>query len=230
MKSSFIKNGAGDLHIIEQDGKETTLILMIPGMFGIAEHFSEEFQNFQDFPLVAMSLRGRGQSSKTFESFTFEDHVSDVLAFIDTSQASRIVLMAHSFGCLVATAAALARRDRVSGLILIDKGLSQRKITEQWLERVRTNPPETSSFEIALKIYNDSKVLDLKQEFAQSNIPAIFFKGEAEGHVLTEAEAIELSQIPQVRVVRLQNSGHSPSPSDYATFVNEAKRFLHSLE
>lgn len=230
MKESFVKSDVGNIHTLYQEGSvNKPLLLMIPGMLGVAEHWGDEFKRLNEYPLLAMSVRGRGKSSFDFQSYSFEDQVSDILAVINSRQEKNLILVAHSFGCLLAVAAATKMKERIIGLILIDKGLSMGKLTDNWLERVRNNPPSTSTFEIAQKIFLDSKAIDLSEDFNSLYIPTLFFKGESVGHVLSEEEAQKLSKLPTTKIIRLKNSGHSPEGEDYEIFISEVHSFVESL-
>ncbi|MEK2688792.1 alpha/beta fold hydrolase [Bdellovibrio sp. GT3] len=229
MEEKFIPNDEGQIHTLWQPLKNTAFILMIPGMFGVAEDCKEEFASLTQYSLAAMSVRGRGKSTRAFVSYTFHSQVSDVLAVIDSCPDENIILFAHSFGCLFAVAACEKRIDRIAGLILVDKGLIQNNISDQWLQRVVESPPQNSSIEIARKIHDEFSPVDLSGVFKSLNKPTLYFKGEKEGHALQEQEAKELEKLPNVQMVRLNESGHWPSESDYDTFIYKIQKFVASL-
>jgi pimeloyl-ACP methyl ester carboxylesterase len=72
----------------------------------------------EDLRVVAVSLRGHGQSSKPPSRYTVEDLASDVVPFLDALDIGRAVLVGHSGSCLVARRVALDEPDRVGGLLL----------------------------------------------------------------------------------------------------------------
>lgn len=230
MIEKFVVNKNIKIHTISQDGLNSPLLLMIPGMFGIAEHYIEEFTSLKDYSLISMSARGRGKSSSLSDNYSTMDQASDVIAVIDSLERDDIVIMAHSFGVFLAMTAASVRNARIKGLIFIDKGLICSKISDKWLQYVKDNPPTTSTIEVAQKIFQDSEKIDFRSIFERISIPTLFFKGELLGHHITEEEALELSKIPKTKVISLKNSGHSPEGDDYALFVSEVKKFINSLK
>jgi pimeloyl-ACP methyl ester carboxylesterase len=154
--------------------------------------------------------------------------VSDVVAVVNTLKSKDVIFLAHSFGCLLAIAAASELKN-IKGLILIDKGVRANKISDKWLAFVQENPPTTSAIDVARKIHESSQAIDLSEMFRNLKLPALFFKGELEGSHLGDAEVSDLLDIPGVSVVSLMHSAHSPSPEDYGLFIDQLKMFIRSI-
>jgi pimeloyl-ACP methyl ester carboxylesterase len=76
--------------------------------------------------VVAVSLRGHGDSSKPLIGYCIEDLASDVVPLLDGLAIDRAVLVGHSGSCLVARRVALDAPDRVVGLFLEASPLSMR--------------------------------------------------------------------------------------------------------
>ncbi len=74
----------------------------------------------QRFRLINIDFRGHGQLSNVREPFTLYDLVDDFVAVLDHLNIDRAVWAGLSIGGMVALRAALAARDRVSALILVD--------------------------------------------------------------------------------------------------------------
>lgn len=214
--------------MIEEPAPSGSLLLMIPGMFGTAEDCQEEFTQLKDYPVAAISLRGRGQSTG-FSSYTFEDHVSDIVKVLDQYPQRKIILFAHSFGALASVAAAAQRKSQVAGLILVDKGLKLQALTEKWWQRVLDQPPKNTTLETAKKVFDELKPLDLTEMFVTLKIPTLVFKGEHFGHALTGTEAAFLENLDFVKLIRLKKSGHWPIKTDYPIFISEVKKFVDSI-
>lgn len=230
MEEKYVINDSYPLHILSQDRQGSPTILMIPGMFGAAEDCLEEFKSLPQYSLRAMSIRGRGKSSSSFSSYSFSSQVSDVIAVIDSyPEEQKIVLFAHSFGCLLAVAACEARRERIAGLILVDKGLIQNQISDEWLQKVIANPPPNSSVEIARRIKDEFAPIDLTETFSSIQKPTLYFKGEQAGHALIDQEAQFLESLNHVQLIRLKNTGHWPSETDYEAFISEIQKFMSKM-
>ncbi len=68
---------------------------------------------------VRFDYRGHGQSSGRFQDGTIGSWLDDTLAVIDEAMAGKIVVVGSSMGGWIALLAALARRERVAGLVTI---------------------------------------------------------------------------------------------------------------
>lgn len=71
-----------------------------------------------DLRVVAVSMRGHGDSSKPPTGYRIEDLASDVVPLLDALHIDRAVLAGHSGSCLVARRVALDHPSRVAGLFL----------------------------------------------------------------------------------------------------------------
>ncbi|KAB2379971.1 alpha/beta fold hydrolase [Actinomadura montaniterrae] len=69
---------------------------------------------------VLYDLRGHGRSELTPDGYGADDAVADLFGILDALGHDRVHLVANSFGGVVALKAALARPDRIAGLVLIE--------------------------------------------------------------------------------------------------------------
>lgn len=74
------------------------------------------------YHLIALDLRGRGDSSKPAEGYGYAYHVQDILQFADRRGFHSFILLGHSFGATVAVYLASVRPDRVRAVVLLDGG------------------------------------------------------------------------------------------------------------
>ncbi|MGI8714349.1 MAG: alpha/beta hydrolase [Solirubrobacteraceae bacterium] len=74
--------------------------------------------------LVAIDLRGRGDSRALPGPFGIDVHVRDVIAVLDHLGQSRAVIAGHSLGAYIAARLAILHPDRVDRLVLVDGGLT----------------------------------------------------------------------------------------------------------
>ena len=68
--------------------------------------------------VVAVSLRGHGDSSKLPTGYAVEQLAADVVPFMDELHLEQVVLAGHSGSCLVARRVAIDASERVRGLLL----------------------------------------------------------------------------------------------------------------
>ncbi len=125
MTEPIMKKAQGDgvqinLAVWEGSGKP---ILCIHGITAncrcwdaLAEVLAPEFQ------VIAMDLRGRGQSDKPSQGYSLEYHLKDINCLLDDLGLDRAVIMGHSLGAFIGLAFAAEYPDRTDQLILVDGG------------------------------------------------------------------------------------------------------------
>ncbi len=75
-----------------------------------------------DFRIVAMDQRGHGRSAQVDDGYEFATVVGDAAAMLDDLGWDRAIVVGHSWGADVALELAVARPERVAGLIFVDGG------------------------------------------------------------------------------------------------------------
>jgi pimeloyl-ACP methyl ester carboxylesterase len=86
-----------------------------------------------DYRVIAMDLRGRGQSDKPSAGYALEYHLEDINRLLDDLALDRVVIMGHSLGAFIGLAFAAGYPKRVERLILVDGGGD---LSEEQMERV----------------------------------------------------------------------------------------------
>ncbi|MCA9695363.1 MAG: alpha/beta fold hydrolase [Myxococcales bacterium] len=69
--------------------------------------------------LLAVDLRGAGWSGKPDAGYTIDDHAADLIGVIDALGLSRVVLVGHSMGGVIAQRVAVERPDALARLVLV---------------------------------------------------------------------------------------------------------------
>jgi pimeloyl-ACP methyl ester carboxylesterase len=75
-----------------------------------------------DYQVVAMDLRGRGQSDRPAQGYALDYHLQDINCLLDDLGLERVVIMGHSLGAFIGLAFAAEYPDRIDRLILVDGG------------------------------------------------------------------------------------------------------------
>lgn len=105
---SYWERGAGD-----------SAVVLLPGPTDSWRSYGPLFDFITaNIRVVAVSLRGHGDSSKPPAGYCIEDLASDVVPLFDALDIDRAVLAGHSGSCLVARRVALDHPSRVAGLFL----------------------------------------------------------------------------------------------------------------
>ncbi len=76
----------------------------------------------QEYELVGIDLRGRGDSDKPESGYGLDVHAGDVLRVLDHLGFEDAVLVGHSMGAFVGLKVALSNPERVRALVLLDGG------------------------------------------------------------------------------------------------------------
>jgi pimeloyl-ACP methyl ester carboxylesterase len=74
------------------------------------------------YHLVALDLRGRGDSDKPVHEYGYAYHAGDILQFADRRGFDTFVIIGHSFGASVAVYLASIRPQRVRAVVILDGG------------------------------------------------------------------------------------------------------------
>ncbi len=96
-------------------------IVFLHGFGGNATQWTYQLRKFSDDSrVIALDLRGHGQSDKPRTDYTMRSLVNDLVLALDVlGVEGKLVMVGHSFGCAILTEYAAAHPDRVDRLVLI---------------------------------------------------------------------------------------------------------------
>ena len=88
-----------------------------------------------EYQVMAMDLRGRGQSDKPSRGYSLDYHLKDINCLLDDLGIDRAVIIGHSLGAFIGLAFAAEYPDRTDRLILVDGAgdLSQAQFDEVFI-------------------------------------------------------------------------------------------------
>jgi pimeloyl-ACP methyl ester carboxylesterase len=120
----FVDAGGLRLAYREWPGSPSaTPILCLPHLTGHKGSFAPLARRLAPARRVlALDLRGRGESDQPAEGYGFAYHARDILAFADALGLPQFILLGHSFGATAAVYLAALRPRRVRALVLLDGG------------------------------------------------------------------------------------------------------------
>lgn len=115
-----IELGSGlEVSYSDQGIRSARAVVLIPGPTDSWRSYEPVLASIPDhIRVVAVSLRGHGDSSKPATGYRIEDLASDIVPLLNGLGIERAVLIGHSGSCLVARRVALDAPDRVVGLLL----------------------------------------------------------------------------------------------------------------
>jgi pimeloyl-ACP methyl ester carboxylesterase len=120
-EGSFTTSDGVRLHYIEAGSGD--VLLMIPGWSQTAAQFKHQLSGLSDrYRVIALDMRGHGESDKPTHGYRIHRLSADVHEFIVANNLKHVTLAGHSMGCSVIWGYwELFGRDKVSKLILIDQ-------------------------------------------------------------------------------------------------------------
>ncbi|MFT2721014.1 alpha/beta fold hydrolase [Deinococcus sp. A31D244] len=182
-----------------------------------------------EFRLVALDLRGHGQSVRT-EQYSLEAMRDDVAAFVDALQLNDFVLLGFSLGGVVAYLYVQAHPARVRQLVTVDTPLpttwEQPAPPAQAPEGVRHDWNATKQLFPELHTTNDR----WWDELARIACPALLLRGGETSWMPQERIEDTARQLPDARVVEIPDGGHPLHRTQFAAFTQQLSSFLQRGE
>jgi pimeloyl-ACP methyl ester carboxylesterase len=121
----FVRLDDGDMHVVEDGNPDAPALLLIHGSAGSTAWWDPVVPALAGTcRVIRVDLLGHGRSSTTAGGYGIPAHARRVGAALDRLGAGRVTVIGHSMGCMVATALAEQRPDKVRALTLIDMGPS----------------------------------------------------------------------------------------------------------
>ena len=118
--SRFVRAGGVNLHFADWGGDGPTLLLLHGDMRTSRSWDAVARELRGDFRVLALDMRGHGDSDWTESGYTFAQRADDLEAFIDAVGIRGAAVAAHSTGGVVATLLARRRPDAFSRLMLLE--------------------------------------------------------------------------------------------------------------
>jgi non-heme chloroperoxidase len=108
------------ISFVEQGDINGEAVILLHGFTDSSFSYSGVLPLFSPrYHIFALDHRGHGDSSKEAPSFTIQDLVDDVLAFMDTHGLDKATVVGHSLSSMVAQKLAIQAPARVDRLVLI---------------------------------------------------------------------------------------------------------------
>ena len=100
-------------------------VVLLHGLNGLAHAWDDVGASLlKNFRVVALDLRGHGDSDKPFGTYRLEDYVSDVLGVVDQLGLCQPVLVGHALGGRIAFGYAVSHPEMCRGVVSVDIGFS----------------------------------------------------------------------------------------------------------
>lgn len=132
-------------------------MLLVPGMMGTARDalrwrgLVEPLARTRQ--VIALSLRGRGDSSAPLVGWTAEHHQQDIAAVLDAWQLPQVHIVAHSMGVGYALEFAQANPQRARSFVSGDYAPWLGQVSREWVTRAASPEAPPHAAQVAPKIY-----------------------------------------------------------------------------
>lgn len=141
------------LHYLDHSGGEPTIVLM-HGLTANAHFFDGLASSRLPNRLLAVDLRGRGQSDKPDTGYSMAEHAADIIGLMDNLGLAQVVLAGHSYGGLLTCYLAANFPAHVSKCIVMDSGFmhpSVKELIKPSLDRLGQVIPSWATYREAIK-------------------------------------------------------------------------------
>ncbi len=135
--------GAGEPPFVCLHGLVDTLEIWDPLIGALAERRRS----------ICFDQRAHGESEAPAGPYRREDLAADVIGVLDALHVERAILVGHSMGGIVSMATALARPERIAGLVLLGTASRCNERTADWYERIALSAEEHGAEGLARSIY-----------------------------------------------------------------------------
>lgn len=151
----------------------TAPLIIIPGMINHAEEYIDSFSPlFEQRRCIFITLRGRKGSEYDGDCFTFDDHISDIKAIVETLSLRYFHIFGHSVGA--AYSLGFIKYSQYPGRIILgDYPAYYPQFSQQWAENICAYRSEYMTCSTARKIAEQSKRIDLFPLLKQTRIPPV---------------------------------------------------------
>ncbi|MBN1429894.1 MAG: alpha/beta hydrolase [Anaerolineae bacterium] len=103
----------------------------------------------EDAKVIALDIRGHGQSDKPENGYDFKGIAGDVIGAADSLQIERPVIVGHRWGAMLGLWIAANKPGFLGGLVMVDGGLVDMSKQMSWEETLkRLSPPKFDGMEV----------------------------------------------------------------------------------
>jgi len=218
------------------------------------EHFS------RDYRVIAVDLRGHGDSDKPVGAYRIADFYADYLAIFDALELRDFVLVGCSVGGIVAQWYALEHGSNLRGLVLIGSPCSRRgrdvagfhrAVREKgWEQVVRglvdkqlhpSTPPAVKEWAVSEYLKTPLYVREAEEEallaevhhterIGNITVPTLLAAGDAEEHEIFQQMELMSRTMPRAEWHVFHGAAHVPNFEKPAEFNERMTRFLRKIQ
>lgn len=226
------------LEYLSNNGTRGRPVLVVPGLSESADDWRGFAESMYPRPVHAVSLRGRGRSDAPKQGYSLQDHVDDILAFVEHCGHEDFHMLGFSRGVSYALAASAELSGRIDCLVLGDYATRHTRLPDEFPHNVMETIWRGMEMGKRMPIHaleqlrSESHFEDLIGRVEAFANPLLVLAGNPKlGGLLTDNE-IESYKVAgkQVTVHKLPDSGHDLFSPDPVLAVALIRDFLEQNE
>ncbi|OAA25856.1 putative hydrolase or acyltransferase of alpha/beta superfamily [Frankia sp. EI5c] len=234
----LVDHGGVRLHVLDngRSDRPAPPVVVVPGMAEAAREYRWLLERLGDRRVLAVDLRGRGDSDAPATGYAWEDHIGDLRAAVTALGLRRPVLVAFSRGSSYALGYALRYPDQVAGLVVGDYWARHVRppdavVERQLSTRIRGVPmSERMPRHAARAVFAEARDHVLWDRLPELRCPVLVIRGGRRGAVVTDEVATQWRDaLPTVRLATVENAGHDLWSRDRDAYLAALLPFLAAL-
>jgi pimeloyl-ACP methyl ester carboxylesterase len=204
--------------------------------------------------IYALDLRGHGKSGRVPGQYRPEHYVGDIVAFLESQLAERVILFGHSLGGWIVLMVAAELMDKVQALVLGDPPLCIERFLaiegskemrygdlpgtdaahlRGWAKTLSQVDPDVVQYHADGRLDEYVRKVDLDSPLQRVTCPALLLQGDpSQGGVVSDIDVeYALSLLPDGLHVQLEGTGHDLGLDAWrvAPLLRALMNFLESL-
>jgi len=236
--SAFLDNDGVRLHVLDNGnvGASLPTVLAIPGMGEYADEYTWLLDALGDRRVVVVDVRGRGRSDVPDVGYTWEHHISDLRAAVDTLGLDRPIIVAFSRGSSYGLGYALTYPTEVRGLVIGDYfarhvGLPPEIADQQLQSKVRgTVIADRMSEHAVRQVVAESREVPLWDRLGELQCPVLVIRGGRKSALVGEELAAQWrASLPSVQMEIITDAGHDLWSRDVDAYLAVLLPFLERV-
>ena len=238
-KGYAVKNSIKINYIDNQilDSQKTPLIIC-PGLSEECTDYESIVKTLSDRRCVALSFRGRGNSSNADNGYTLEKHIEDIDLVVNELRLDKFCLMGYSRGVSYALGYVISNLNKIRGLIVGEYPAEHKNMNKGWAKEQmdvynRHDLSVSITYDVLKSIEIDSKYKDFSTDLNKVKCPTLILKGEKEDTLLSTydiSKYINNLGSKSIRIEKFSNSGHDIMTSELFQMIISIKNFLNYID
>lgn len=236
--SVYVDNEGVRLHALDNQRTESVLppVLAIPGMGEYADEYRWLLESLGERRVVVVDVRGRGGSDVPDSGYTWEHHISDLRAVVESLDIDRPVVVAFSRGSSYGLGYALRYAGDVRGLVIGDYfarhvGLPESVADQQLKTKVRGTLIADRMAEHAVRrVVAESREVPLWDRLTELQCPVLVIRGGRKSALVGEELAAQWkASLPSVQMELIADAGHDLWSRDLDAYLAVLLPFLNGI-